>query len=67
MKKIRLNVEGMHCTSCEKIIIMGLEDIGVKANVNFKAGTVEAEFDDSKVKKEDIVKAIQKEGYKVKQ
>ena len=65
MKKIKLQVKGMHCKSCEAIISDSLSEMdGVKSSkANHQKGTVEIEFDESKVKEEDFVKAIKKEGY----
>jgi copper chaperone CopZ len=67
MEKIELNVEGMHCPSCEMLISDSLEELdGVKnSEVDHKSGIVAVEFDDSKTKKEEIIKTIKKEGYKV--
>lgn len=67
MEKIRLSVEGMHCSSCELLISDSLKELnGVKnVNVDYKLGIVEVEFDSSKTKKEEIIEIIKKEGYKV--
>lgn len=67
MQKIKLNVEGMHCQSCEILIRDSLKGVGGvrDAKVNHKSGIVEVEFDDSKVRKEAIIEVIKKEGYKV--
>ncbi len=68
MKKMKFNVDGMRCTSCEMLINDSLKEIGVKkSKVNHKKGLVIAVFDDSKLKEDEIVKLIEKEGYKVKQ
>lgn len=69
MKKIKLNIEGMHCHSCEMLIKDSLKELDglKKSKINHKKGTAITIFDDSKLKEEDIVKAIEKEGYKVKQ
>ncbi|MFA6097300.1 MAG: heavy metal translocating P-type ATPase [Candidatus Paceibacterota bacterium] len=65
-KTIKLQVEGMHCASCEKIIDMEVMEIfGVKSTkFDFKNKTGEVVFDDSIVKNEEIVLAIEKAGYK---
>jgi copper chaperone CopZ len=66
MEKIKLNVEGMHCSSCEMLVNDALEEIGVKSKADSKSGIVEVEFDESKTNKIDIINIIKKEGYKVK-
>ncbi len=67
MEKIKLNVDGMHCKSCEILIIDALkEKDGINnVKVDHKAGYVEVEWDNSKIKKEGIIEIIKKEGYKV--
>jgi len=64
MKKISLEIEGMHCKSCEFLIEGSLNGIGVK-EVYFKGNKVIAYFDKTKIKTNDIKKAIRDEGYKV--
>lgn len=63
--KIKLKVKGMHCPSCEILVNEALEDLGVKSESSHKAGTVEAEFDETKVSPEQIKRAIKDEGYEV--
>lgn len=67
MEKIKLNVEGMHCPSCEILITDALKELdGVKnAKVDNKSGSAEVEFDNSKIEKGVIIETIKKEGYKV--
>ena len=47
MKKI-LKIKGMHCKSCEMLIKSELEDIGVKAEIEYSSGKAIVEFDESK-------------------
>ena len=67
MKKMKFNVEGMHCTSCEMLISDSLTEIDGVSNVevSHKKGFVKVAFDDSKIREDDIIKVIEKEGYKV--
>ena len=67
MKKIILNVEGMHCPSCEMLIGDSLEEMdGIgKVYVSHKEGTAKIEFDDTKIDDNEIKSIIRKEGYKV--
>lgn len=66
MTKIELKIEGMHCGSCAigiQMLASGMD--GVKsAEVNYEGKRGVFEFDDSKVKKEDLIKAIAELGYK---
>lgn len=66
MEKIELNIEGMHCGSCAVGIQMFTSQMdGVKSvevSLDDKKGTFE--FDNSKVDKEKIIKAIEQLGYK---
>lgn len=65
-KTVRLNIEGMHCDSCAIGIQMVLEHTeGVlKSFVDYEKKLAEVEFDESKVKIEDIIKAIEGLKYK---
>ncbi len=65
MKKITFDVKGMHCRSCEILIKEALEDKGVKAEISFKTGKLNTEFDDKKITENKIKEIIRKEGYEV--
>ena len=64
-KKIGLNIDGMHCTSCAMNIDGELEDTeGIKvSNTNYAKQETEVEYDEEKVKLDDIVRIIEKTGY----
>ena len=66
MKNINLKITGMHCASCAVIINKALEKKdGVKsANVNFSLAKASVEFDEKKIKREDLIKIVQDVGYK---
>lgn len=66
MKKINLAIEGMHCGACAVGIQMILENTeGVSnSSVSYENKVGEVEFDENKVKIEDIIKAIEELGYK---
>ncbi|MFH1210421.1 MAG: heavy-metal-associated domain-containing protein [archaeon] len=66
--KAKIEVKGMHCTSCEVLLTDSLQEIaGVnKVKVDHKKGEVEVDFDESKVNIGAIKLAIIKEGYNVK-
>lgn len=66
MKKIKLKIDGMHCTSCAMNIDGDLEDtVGVKeSNTNYAKQLTEVEFDEDKVSIEQIIKVIKTTGYK---
>ena len=65
MKKIRLKVEGMHCTSCAMNIDGELEDTkGVKsANTNYAGQYTEVEFDEKEIDEKKIIATIKEVGY----
>ena len=67
MKKEVFNIEGMTCAACAKAIERSSKKLeGVEeANVNFAFEKLNITFDESKVNKEDIKKAIEKAGYKL--
>ena len=65
MTKTKFHIEGMHCGSCAVGIQMLTSQIdGVSgANVSYEGKEGEFEYDESKVKKEDLVKAMKELGY----
>ncbi len=65
-KIIKLQIEGMHCGSCEKIIEMELLDLhGVKsAKIDSGTKTGKVIVEEGKVNEEMIVSAIVRAGYK---
>ena len=66
MKKINLEIGGMHCQSCVTLIERSLKKLeGVRnAVVNLTTERATVDFDENKLKEEDIVNAIKKGGYK---
>ena len=59
-------VTGMYCDACQTKIQQALtKTAGVKdAKVDLASGSAKVTFDDGKVKPEQIIKIIEKEGYK---
>lgn len=59
-------VTGMYCDACQTKIQQALsKTAGVKdAKVDLASGSATVTFDDGKVKPEQIIKIIEKEGYK---
>lgn len=64
-----LVISGMHCSSCAGLIERQLKKVsGVTiANVNFAAEKATVTYDSTLVKIDDLVKAVEKAGYKVAQ
>lgn len=65
LKKIKLNIKGMHCSSCAMTIDGDLEDYitGVKSSsTNYAKQECVVEFEEE-VKLEQIVDQIKKTGY----
>ncbi|KKP40032.1 MAG: copper-translocating P-type ATPase, Cu2+-exporting ATPase [Candidatus Peregrinibacteria bacterium GW2011_GWF2_33_10] len=65
MKQILL-ISGMHCASCAGIIEKALKKVNgvASANVNFAAEKASIIFDESLATQENLIKAIEKAGYK---
>ena len=65
MKKIKLKISGMHCTSCAMDIDGELEDTeGVQcAKTNYAKSQTEVEFDPEKLTEKEIATIIKKAGY----
>lgn len=65
IKKLKLKIGGMHCTSCAMNIDFALEDLGVKsAKTNYAKQETEVEFDEGRIKPQAIIEEIKKTGYK---
>jgi P-type Cu+ transporter len=65
MKKIKMGIDGMHCSSCAMNIDFDLEDLeGVKsAKTNYAKQVTEIEFDEEKLSEEELANQIKKTGY----
>jgi len=66
IKNLKLKILGMHCSSCAMNIDFDLEDLnGIKsAKTSYAKEICEVEFDEEKVKEEDIISSVEKTGYK---
>lgn len=64
--KANLSLYGMHCSSCAAIIEKNIKKVaGVKeAHVNFAAEKASVIFDENMAKKEDLIAAVVKAGYR---
>lgn len=64
--KKKLNIKGMHCSSCAMSIDFDLEDLdGVKtAKTSYAKGECQVEFEQEKVEVKTLIKTIEKSGYK---
>ena len=62
--KKKLKIKGMNCTACALNIDFDLEDAGViSSKTNYAKQESEIEFDEEKLKMEEILKVIKKTGY----
>ncbi len=64
-KNISLNISGMHCASCEKMILMELSELpGVSdVTINTKNGLATLTLETNNNSEEDVISAIKKAGY----
>ena len=67
MADVTIKTKGMHCSSCEMLVVDSLEELdGVMgASASHKEGIVSVNFDDVKVNVSKIKMVIENEGYKV--
>ncbi len=65
-KRIKLDISGMHCSSCAGLIERTTKKVpGVTlANVNFAAEKASIIFDEQTASSSDLIKAVEKAGYK---
>lgn len=63
--KKKLKIEGMHCSSCAMNIDFDLEDLeGVKTSkTSYAKQESEVEYDEDKIKFDEVVGQIKKTGY----
>ena len=66
--KKKLEIEGMHCSSCALSIDMDLEDLeGVKkSQTSYAKQETEVEFDEEKIDPNMLLETIKKTGYNAK-
>jgi copper chaperone len=65
MQTVTLKVEGMSCGHCVNSVEGAVKNLGASGKVDLSAGSVEVEFDDSKVTLAAIKDAIEEQGYDV--
>ena len=64
MKKIEVDIVGMHCASCSTIIEKTLnKKEGVKATVNLTTNKASVNFDEKTSSEKEIIESINKRGY----
>ena len=65
VKKVEINVEGMHCASCSTLITRALKKTpGVVAvNVNYASRKARVEYDESRTDEQKLVALITSKGY----
>ena len=62
----KIAVKGMHCPSCEALVVDTLEEAGVhSAEASHKKGLVTVKFYENKISLEKIKGLIKEEGYEV--
>jgi Cu+-exporting ATPase len=68
IKKIEIEISGMHCASCSSIIERALkkEDGIISSNINITTNRGTIEFDENKINQNKIIKTIENKGYEVK-
>ncbi len=64
--RTQIKIKGMHCESCERRIVDGLGELNGVSNisVSLKNENATVDFNETKISKETIIKAINKMGYK---
>ncbi len=65
MTTLDLSIQGMNCGHCVKAVQQALAPLTGISSAEVKVGSAAIAYDDAIVSKDDIVKAIQEEGYQV--
>ena len=65
VKKVEINVEGMHCASCSTLITRALKKAPgvVTVNVNYASRKARVEYDESQTNEQKLVALITSKGY----
>ena len=66
MAEIILKIEGMSCQHCVMSVKKAVENIKGVASAEISIGNAKVTFDGSKTNKNEIAKAVEDAGYKVK-
>jgi copper chaperone len=59
-----LQIEGMTCGHCVMVVTKALKELNL-ADVKVKIGKAEVTYDETRTDENDLVSAIEEEGYKV--
>lgn len=65
MVETNIKIEGMSCQHCVMRVKKAIDAVAGVTKSDVAIGSATIQFDESKVKKEDIVAAIEKAGYRV--
>ncbi len=65
MAEITLKIEGMSCQHCVMRVKKAIDAVVGITKSDVAVGNAAIQFDESKAKKEDIIAAVEKAGYKV--
>ncbi|MDI6801796.1 MAG: cation transporter [Thermodesulfovibrionales bacterium] len=65
MAEITLKIEGMSCQHCVMRVKKAIDAVAGITRSDVAVSSATIQFDESKVRKEDIIAAIEKAGYKI--
>jgi copper chaperone len=66
MQEAIMKIEGMSCQHCVMAVNKALKTLQGIGDAEVDIGTAKVHYDETQVKKEDLVAAIERAGYKVK-
>ncbi len=66
MAEVNLTIEGMSCQHCVMRVKKALDQVAGVSRADVSVGAAAVTYDESKAKKEDVEKAVENAGYKVK-
>jgi copper chaperone len=65
MAQVTLKIEGMSCQHCVMWVKKAVDEVAGVSQSDVKVGAATITYDEGKVKKEEVEKAVEKAGYKV--
>jgi copper chaperone len=66
MAEVDLTIEGMSCQHCVMRVKKAVDQLPGVSQADVTLGTAKITYDESRIKKEDLEKAVETAGYKIK-
>lgn len=65
MAEVTIKIDGMSCQHCVMRVKRAIDNLSGVLHSDVQIGAASVAFDESRLKKEDIIAAVEKAGYKI--